>query len=137
MNDDISLPPQGISNISEWCKKDSCWDRVQGKIDQLESDVGLNFFKTLVGIDETKAEQKQAKKTQHIDDGIDAQKKVLEVPAQKWSKIRQVGIEKRFLTEKEVGIIRVAEQIPQKIPSEKQSEILVGVLEKAHAEGVL
>ena len=137
VNDDISLPPQGISNISEWCKKDSCWDRVQGKIDQLESDVGLNFFKTLVGIDETKAEQKQAKKTQHIDDGIDAQKKVLEVPAQKWSKIRQVGIEKRFLTEKEVGIIRVAEQIPQKIPSEKQSEILVGVLEKAHAEGVL
>lgn len=137
VNDDISLPPQGISNISEWCKKDSCWDRVQGKIDQLESDVSLNFFKTLVGIDETKAEQKQAKKTQHIDDGIDAQKKVLEVPAQKWSKIRQVGIEKRFLTEKEVGIIRVAEQIPQKIPSEKQSEILVGVLEKAHAEGVL
>jgi hypothetical protein len=137
VNDDISQPPQGISNISEWCKKDSCWDRIQGKIDQLEADISTRFFKTLVGMDEQKAEQKQAKKTQQIDDGIDAQKKVLEVPAQKWSKIRQVGIEKRFLTEKEVGIIRVAEQIPQKIPSEKQSEVLVGVLDKAHAEGIV
>lgn len=60
-----------------------------------------------------------------------------EVPAQKWSKIRQVGIEKRFLSEKEVGIIKVAEQIPQRIPSEKQSEVLLGVLEKAEAEGIL
>ncbi len=137
VNDDISQPPQGISNISEWCKKDSCWDRIQGKIDQLENDISVSFFKSLVGLDEEKAEQKQAKKTQKIDDGIDAQKKVLEVPAQKWSKIRQVGIERRFLTEKEASVIRVAEQIPNKIPSEKQSELLVAVLEKARTEGIL
>ncbi|TRW95226.1 AIPR family protein [Paracoccus sp. M683] len=137
VNDDISQPPQGISNISEWCKKDSCWDRIQGKIDQLEREISSSFFQTLVGIDEQKAEQKSAKKTQQIDGGIYAQRKVLEVPAQKWSKIRQLGIEKRFLSEKEAGIIRVAEQIPQKIPSEKQSEILIEVLEKAKAEGIL
>lgn len=137
VNDDISQPPQGISNISEWCKKDSCWDRIQGKVDQLETDIDTNFFRTLVGIDEQKAEQKHAKKTQQIDDGIDAQRRVLEIPAQKWSKIRQIGIQKRFLSEKEAGVIRIAEQIPQKIPSEKQSEILLDVLEKAQAEGVL
>lgn len=137
VNDDISQPPQGISNISEWCKKDSCWERPAGKIDRLETDISLNFFKTLVEIDEQKAEQKQAKKAQKIDDGIDAQRQVLEVPAQKWSQIRHIGTERGFLTEKEVGIIKVAEQIPQKIPTEKQSEILVGVLGKAHAEGIL
>ncbi|MCY4239510.1 MAG: AIPR family protein [Rhodospirillaceae bacterium] len=136
VNDDISQPPQGISNISEWCKKDSCWDRIQGKIDQLESDMSLIVFKTLVGLDEQRTEQKQAKKTQQIDDGIDAQRRVLEVPPQKWSKIRQIGIKKRFLTEKEVRIIRVAEQIPQKIPSEKQSDILVEILKKANSEGI-
>lgn len=137
VNDDISYPPQGISNISEWCKKDSCWDRILGNICALESDLSTDFFETLVGLDEQKAEQKQAKKTQQIDDGIDAQRRVLEVPPQKWSRIRQVGIEKRFLSEKEVGIIRIAEQIPQKIPSEKQSEILVDVLAKASSEGVI
>lgn len=137
VNDDISNPPHGISNISEWCKKDSCWERIQGRIDQLESNISSSFFRTLIGVDEQNAENKQAKKTQQIDDGIDAQRKVLEVPAQKWSIIRQVGIEKRFLSEKEVGIIRVAEQIPQKVPSEKQSEVLVRVLEKAQAEGII
>lgn len=137
VNDDISNPPHGISNISEWCKKDLCWERIQGRIDQLESNISSSFFRTLIGADEQNAENKQAKKTQQIDDGIDAQRKVLEVPAQKWSIIRQVGIEKRFLSEKEVGIIRVAEQIPQKVPSEKQSEVLVRVLEKAQAEGII
>lgn len=137
VNDDISQPPQGISNISEWCKKDSCWTRIQGQIARLESNISDSFFKTLVGIDEERAEQKQARKTQQIDDGINAQREVLEVPAQKWSRIRQEGIEKGFLSEKEVGIIKVAEQIPQKIPSEKQSKVLIGVLQKAETEGVL
>lgn len=137
VNDDISQPPQGISNISEWCKKDSCWERIQGKIEQLEPEISLTFFNALVGIDGQKAEQKQAKKTQQIDDGIDAQKRVLEVPPQRWSQIRQIGVQRRFLSEKEVSIIKVAEQIPHRIPSEKQSEVLLDVLEKATAEGVL
>ena len=137
VNDDISQPPQGISNISEWCKKDSCWDRIREKIDQLESDIDLSFFKSLVSIDEQKIKQKQAKKTQQVDDGIDAQKKVLEVPAQKWTKIRQIGIHRRIFSEKEVEIIKIAEQIPQKIPTEKQSGILLGVIEKANNEGIM
>lgn len=136
VNDDISDPPQGISNISEWCKKDSCWGRIQGRIDQLEANINLSFLKSLAGADEIKTQELHAKKTQQIDDGIDAQRRVLEVPALKWSKIRQLGLERRLLSEKEVGVIRVAEQIPQKIPSEKQSEILLGVLEKARLEGI-
>ncbi len=136
VHDDISLPPQGISNISEWCKKDSCWERIQGKINQLQSDIEEAFFSNLVGLDVLATQQKEAKKTQKIDNGIDAQAKVLEVPAQKWSKIRQIGIERRFLSEKEAGIIRIAEQIPQKIPTEKQSEVLISVLQKAESEGV-
>ena len=137
INDDISQPPQGIFNISEWCKKDSCWDRIQGKLDQLEINIGTGFFKTLIGIDEQKAASKDARKTQQIDDGIYAQRKVLEVSAQKWSKILRIGTQKGLLTEKEAGILRVAEQIPKKIPTEKQSEVLISIFEKAQDEGIL
>lgn len=97
----------------------------------------MRFFETLVETDIQKDEQKQAKKAQQIDDGIDAQKRVLAVPNQKWSQIRHIGIEKQFLTEKEAGIIRVAEQIPNKIPTVKQCGVLLGVLEKAQAEGLM
>lgn len=137
VNDDISSPPQGISNISEWCKKDSCWERLQEKIPSLQKEIDQTFFDTLVSLDTVKIEQKDAKNTQKIDNGIDAQTKVLEVPTQKWSRIRQLGLQRRFLSEKEAGIIRIAEQIPQKIPTEKQSEVLIAVLEKAESEGVL
>ncbi|MBF2755243.1 MAG: AIPR family protein [Gammaproteobacteria bacterium AqS3] len=46
--DDISQPPQGISNISEWCKKEECWARLDQKISQLAPKIDKGFFKTLV-----------------------------------------------------------------------------------------
>src|SRR3546814_4925936 len=35
VNDDIIRPPQGISNISEWCKKEACWTRIQARTDAI------------------------------------------------------------------------------------------------------
>ncbi|MCY4305943.1 MAG: AIPR family protein [Aestuariivita sp.] len=137
VNDDISEPPEGISNISEWCKKDFCWERIKSRLTELESDMSTGFFKTLIGIDELKTQQRQAKKVQKLDDGIDAQTRILEVSPQRWSQIRVIGSQRRFLSEKEIGVIRVAERIPKKIPTEKQSEVLLDVLKKANAEGVL
>ncbi len=137
VNEFISQPPQGISNISEWCKKDLCWQLIQEKIGHLEASVDHTFFETLVDIDEQKAEEKHARKEQHIVDGIDAQRRVLEVSAQQWGQIRLACQERRILTEKEADIIRIAEQIPKKLPSEKQCEVLVEVLGKAHSEGIM
>src|SRR3546814_11304953 len=37
VNDDIIRPPQGISNISEWCKKEACWTRIQARTDAIEN----------------------------------------------------------------------------------------------------
>ena len=35
VNEDIMNPPPGISNISEWCKKEACWARIFGRMDEL------------------------------------------------------------------------------------------------------
>jgi hypothetical protein len=43
VNDDIIYPPQGISNISEWCKKDACWSRLQSNIEKLEKSLPDEF----------------------------------------------------------------------------------------------
>lgn len=136
VNDDISQPPQGISNISEWCKKDSCWERVRGNLAKLESHLQEEFWRSLIKIDEQRTEEQWAKKIQKIDDGIEAQKQVLEVAPEMWAAILKAGQEREFLSQKEVNIIRIAEQIPRKIPTEKQSEVLVNVLDKARQEGV-
>ncbi|MEL0083541.1 MAG: AIPR family protein, partial [Gammaproteobacteria bacterium] len=136
VNGYITDPPDGISNISEWAKKDGCWDRIVSDVAELESELPDAFLKELVSIEEQAEEQKTAKKTQKIDDGINAQARVLEVPPVKWTRILDEGRGKMNLSPKEAGVLKVAQQIPSKIPTEKQSAVLIELLERAHQEGV-
>ena len=136
VNDDISNPPEGISNISEWCKKEGCWIKLLDGIEQLEKKLDEEFWLSLVSMDFIASKEKSAKKTQKIDDGIAAQKRVFEIPAKKWSQILDFGREKSLFSPKEAGVVEVACQIPSKIPSEKQSLILLEVIQKVTEEGM-
>lgn len=136
VNDEITKPAQGISNISEWCKKDACWTRIQAQIDGIEAELPDDFWGELVSADEAAIEAKSAKKTQKIDNGIDAQRKVIGIPASDWRKIEEVLAGKRLLTPKEAGILKIATQMPSKIPTEKQCAVLLDTVEKARAEGI-
>ncbi|MEZ5595763.1 MAG: AIPR family protein [Pseudomonadales bacterium] len=137
VNDDITKPTQGISNISEWCKKDACWTHIQAQIDTIETELPDEFWDELVSADDAATEAKSAKKMQKIDNGIDAQRKVIGIPASEWRKIQQLLAAKRLLTPKEQGILNIAVQIPLKIPTEKQCAVLLETIEKARAEGMM
>ncbi len=132
VNQIIQDTPEGITNISEWCKKDQCWRNVQNhmsvQLDSLDSDF-------LVGSYQTREKQKSAEEIQKIDNGIEAQKKVFELGAQFWARLWSWNQVSKALSLKEQDIVNVAKQIPKKYPSEKQSVILVRVLEKAIQEG--
>lgn len=136
VSDDISQPPQGISNISEWCKKEACWQRIAAKAPSFLKTVSSEFWDDSISTEELEFETKTAQKTQMIDDGIVAQKIVCELAASKWALILSEGRSRRILTPKEVGILNIARQIPLKIPTEKQSIILVAILDKARREGI-
>jgi len=56
VNDDITKPTQGISNISEWCKKDACWTRIQAEIHAIEAELSDEFWDELVSADEAATE---------------------------------------------------------------------------------
>ena len=135
-NEIIVYPPSGISNVTEWCKKDACWTALQSKIETLESLFPVGFWDELISQGEQDGNKRDARKTQKIDNGIDAQMKALEIGAHQWETIFQGLSEKGNLSPKETGILKVARQIPGKIPSEKQSMVLMDILEKAQAEGI-
>lgn len=137
VNEDIIQPPQGISNISEWAKKDGCWARLSGKCDEIAERLSDSFWDSLATSDDTKHEAKTAKQTQRIDNGIDAQRQVIEVPGSVWRDLCSAMSARKLLTPKEVGIMNTAAQLPGKVPSEKQCIILVELLEKARQEGLL
>jgi hypothetical protein len=136
VNEDIINPPAGISNVSEWCKKDGCWARLQTKADVIADKLPDSFWDGLVSPDDTRSDAKTARKTQKVDNGIEAQRRVIEIPANRWSAILKDGSAKRLLSPKEIDLLRIAEQIPAKIPTEKQSAVLVEILGKAQLEGI-
>ncbi|MEB7895126.1 AIPR family protein [Serratia marcescens] len=137
VNDDITQPPHGISNISEWCKKEACWMRIQARTEVIANILSKEFYDELVSSDDQIAAERSAKKTQRIDNGIEAQQKVLDVSSREWGHIYQLLFERHLLTPKEEGVLRVAMQIPNKIPTERQSLILLEVLDKGRLEGIV
>lgn len=137
VNEDIIRPPQGISNISEWCKREGCWVRLIEQIDSISDLLSQEFWDGLISGDDNHHEAKTARRTQKIDAGIEAQRRVFEVPPAKWAIILREGAHRRLLTPKEVGILKIAEQMPAKIPTERQSAVLVEILGKAQQEGIV
>jgi hypothetical protein len=44
VNEDITRPPQGISNISEWCKREGCWTRLLDQADHIADLLPEDFW---------------------------------------------------------------------------------------------
>ena len=61
VNKDIIRPQQGISNISEWCKKDACWTRIQLQIDDIEERLPREFDDHLLSLEDRTSNVKGAK----------------------------------------------------------------------------
>jgi hypothetical protein len=137
VNEDITRPPAGISNISEWCKKDGCWMRLLEQADRIADLLPEAFWKSLASADDDKHESKTARQTQKIDNGIEAQRQVIAIAPSTWQGLCARMSAKRLLTPKEIGIMNVAAQMPSKIPTEGQSRILLGILEKSREEGLV
>lgn len=136
VNNDIVEPPQGISNISEWCKKDTCWQRLEAKLPELDGILSDSFFEDAVSMAASVEKRKAARQVQKIDNGIEAQKRILDISGDAWKALLAEGRRSEIFTPKEVGLLQAAGRIPMKIPSEKQCIALVDILAKAHSEGI-
>jgi hypothetical protein len=137
VNDDLLRPLPGISNISEWAKREACWTRMLEHMQEFADLLPGEFYSECLSKDEHLAEERSARTTQLLDNGIEAQTKVCAIPAAKWGAIAGALAGKRLLTPKETGVLQVAMQMPLKVPTDKQCMILLGVLDKAYAEGIL
>ena len=98
-------------------------------------DLSKAFINELIGKEIAAVDEKDAKKVQKIDDGINAQKKVLDLGSEKWKELSFWGFSQKLLNEKDMGILQVAVGMPDKIPSEKQSMHLMKLLAKMELEG--
>ncbi|NSX86355.1 AIPR family protein [Agrobacterium tumefaciens] len=136
VNDDLLRPMQGISNISEWAKREACWARMLENMDEFADLLSDEFDGECLSREDHLSDKRAARNTQKVDNGIEAQTKVFAIPAARWTVVRETLAAKRLLTPKEIGILNVAVQMPMKIPTEKQCAVLLDTIEKARAEGI-
>jgi hypothetical protein len=106
------------------------------RMDRFSKLFSEEFEAELLSREEQLTEKRTARSTQKLDNGIEAQSRILAIPASKWLAVRELLAAKRLLTPKEVGILNIAMKIPTQIPSEKQCAVLLDVLEKARLEAI-
>ncbi|MCF6248582.1 MAG: AIPR family protein [Desulfobacula sp.] len=131
VNSVIQETPAGITNVTEWCKKELCWQNVQ----KISLDISTQVKDELITRTEKKHKDSDAKSVQKIDNGIMAQRFVLEKGALFWNQMIEWSKSNKIFSPKEQGLLQTASQIPLKIPSEKQALLLVGIEKKALEDG--
>jgi len=68
VNDCIKDTPEGIKNVTEWCKKTQCWINVQN----IDYALDTKMLAELINSTQQVSEQEKNNKVQKIDDGIEA-----------------------------------------------------------------
>lgn len=124
-------PPSGSKNVTEWAKQQACWSRVE----RVEIDWPLELERVLLSRSEGEQLAKEAKAVQKVDNGIEAQTKVLNAGAKAWQEVETWGRERALVSDKESSILKICAAIPKKVPTEKQCVVAIETLRRLHKEG--
>jgi hypothetical protein len=124
-------PPSGISNVSEWAKKQACWARVKA----LKIEWPQSFVAELITLAEQKSAKRDAQRAQKVLNGIEAQMAVVQAGADFWKDVLQWGRERRFLSPDDSGILETASRIPNRLPTEAQSHRALEILRRLREDG--
>ena len=124
-------PPRGISNVTEWAKKEFCWERVQ----ELVVAWPQAFLDGLISSEERHDFDEQAKRDQRQLNGLQAGVAVVNAGRDFWADVLEWGSERRLLSPADLVVLRVAASLPKKIPTDKQSLRAIEALRKVQSEG--
>ena len=104
VHDVLVAPPEGISNVTEWAKKQACWNRVS----ELVVPWPRPFLNDLISTDEHRDAARSARREQRKLNSVEAQIAVVKAGPAFWSAALEWGTERGLLTPTEVGVLGVA-----------------------------
>lgn len=112
----LTDPDRPKENVTEWAKMQACWDRVK----ELPIKFVPGFLESLHDLRNSVEEIGASKGVQKTDDGIAIQVSVVETPSFEWSRMLAWALRGGLLTPKQESLLKIAAQIPNKLPTEKQ-----------------
>ena len=130
----ITDPHQKVGNVTQWCKRQECWDGVKTITFKLPT----NLKSCLITIDDEKAAQRSAKKEQKVVNDINAQVEVVKYTAAQWTSLSEFVVRNHLVGSRtDVSALTIACRIPEKLPNAYQSKRLLALLQKAIDEGFI
>lgn len=127
----ITDPKRPVINVTQWCKRAACWDSVQALKIQLPEDIE----NCLISSEDNKHQQRLAKKDQNVTKGINAQTEVVKYSAEHWKRLAEFAVSHHIVSPTDVSALKIACQLPFKIPNAVQSRHLLDLESKARSEG--
>lgn len=128
----ITSENRPVMNVTEWCKRIECWEKCK----ELNFSLPGCFQDYLIRDEDTKDAERDGRKDRKMVNGIECQLEVVQKGAEFWRRVALFMMNKKSLTEKEMDILQVAVMMDKgRAPSDKQSVIVLGILEKARDEG--
>jgi hypothetical protein len=125
-------PPAGtVKNVTEWAKQPACWTQVSA----LSIKWPKGWVDELLTAEEKKSIERDGVTDQRVLNGIEAQSAIVEAGAGTWRSLKRWAVEKRLLSQRELDILEVAASMPDKLPSDKQSLVIMKSLRKLREEG--
>lgn len=127
----ITDPERKVANVTQWCKRESCWTEVKKVNLKLPEDLRS----CLIAIDDQRAAQRSAKREQKVVNEINDQTEVVNYPVEMWKRLAEFTVNNHMVTPSDVTALTVACKIPAKIPNSYQCKRLLSLLHKAIDEG--
>lgn len=121
-------------NVTEWCKKEACWDRAKQESFKFLPE----FVDTLVELQDESQDESDAKKDRKVENQLNSEIEVINQGEDYWQNIYNWATERKLLTPMESDLLKVASSFMRtgRIPSAKQANIILEIREKLYIEGL-
>lgn len=122
----IANPPAGVRNLSEWAKKQACW----AELTKRDLTYETAFGDSLISPDEARSVRRAERQDRTLVNGVEAQREVVGQGGEYWSQVLAFGQSISKLDPREVGILRACTMMPAKLPSEKQCQAALAIVDR-------
>lgn len=127
----LTDPARDVENVTQWCKREGCWHRVQN----IDYDLPKEIESCLIGKDEMRNAVRDAKADMRIEKDTDVMTRIVEIQAEQWQNVMSYATSKRMVSPEELTALKIACQLPLKVPNPIQCKKLIAVLDRLYEEG--
>ncbi len=127
----LTDPKRSVENVTQWCKREGCWNSVQSIEFKLPSEIA----DCLIGQDTMRTVVREAKADRRIEMDADMMTRVVEICSDQWRRAMDFAVSKQMITSEEKTALHIACQLPTKVPTPAQSRRLIQLLDRLYEEG--